>query len=702
MADIRTYTHADDSTVDPSGYETGTGANARLRKINLNVDLATQAELNDAFSQLSNRISSDFDFLSNAIAGATGDLTAYYTKTEVNAISSALSGQVTADIAAEATAREAADEAITASLSAYALSTTVADAYKVTVANPTEIEGDKLRYEVLQGGQHAGYLDIAKDQFVSAAAFDGTVLTLTLRDGSKISTDLGELANYTGVDGENALVNVNENNHQISVYVKDYASKTYVDEVSATANAEITAAETAAKSYTDEVSTALSNAFEPRVSDNETVSEFVREMSATWDGGGSALQAISAGTDGTYVTTTVTGKDANNKQTVAVAVTTSDISSETAGLAVNTDVKAYVDSAVGKVDKTFVKGVDSQTTAYVQITGDTSLTGNKIIYVDLKSNVTDAIDKVNLSGTAWDNAAAVAGVVESTSATWNEVSAKIDTSKVVAAANELSVLSLSALSDYNDIDEIITEVEKIKGALINFTTALEAPPTPPASTKTIARYSGENTVEYDLTGTLNKSDIPNQENLVAIEINGVTAIGDDAFATHTEYTSMLTSVTIGNTITAIGDSAFNGCGALTSITIPNTVTSIGYGAFTDTGIESVTIPGSVSTIESGLFSNSQSLTSVTLESGVTTINNEAFSGITLNSLIIPASVVSINYDIYGSDGSAENVTFVGRDKNQVLSLLDISIEDPDAPNYGLYLHYNGGTLEYTSDGYLEV
>ena len=57
---------------------------------------------------------------------------------------------------------------------------------------------------------------------------------------------------------------------------------------------------------------------------------------------------------------------------------------------------------------------------------------------------------------------------------WNEVSAKIDTATVVAAANELSVLSLSALSDYNDIDEIITEVEKIKGALVNFTTALEA------------------------------------------------------------------------------------------------------------------------------------------------------------------------------------------------------------------------------------
>ncbi|MBR3028596.1 MAG: leucine-rich repeat protein, partial [Bacteroidales bacterium] len=37
----------------------------------------------------------------------------------------------------------------------------------------------------------------------------------------------------------------------------------------------------------------------------------------------------------------------------------------------------------------------------------------------------------------------------------------------------------------------------------------------------------------------------------------------------------LTSVTIGNSVTSIGDSAFNHCTSLTSVTIGNSVTSIG-------------------------------------------------------------------------------------------------------------------------------
>ena len=67
-------------------------------------------------------------------------------------------------------------------------------------------------------------------------------------------------------------------------------------------------------------------------------------------------------------------------------------------------------------------------------------------------------------------------------------------------------------------------------------------------------------------------------NLTSVTIpNSVTTIGDNAFS----GCSGLTSVTIGNSVPTIGGNAFRGCSGLTSITIPNSVTSIGYGAFAD-------------------------------------------------------------------------------------------------------------------------
>ena len=80
----------------------------------------------------------------------------------------------------------------------------------------------------------------------------------------------------------------------------------------------------------------------------------------------------------------------------------------------------------------------------------------------------------------------------------------------------------------------------------------------------------------------------------------VTSIGSNAFAG-----SDLSSITIPNSITYIGVSAFLGCYNLTSIAIPNSVTSIGHYAFDGcSSLTSVTVDWTTPiTIFSDVFSN---------------------------------------------------------------------------------------------------
>ena len=131
--------------------------------------------------------------------------------------------------------------------------------------------------------------------------------------------------------------------------------------------------------------------------------------------------------------------------------------------------------------------------------------------------------------------------------------------------------------------------------------------------------------------------------------NSVTSIGNGAFY----YCSSLTSVTIPNSVTSIDEYAFSGCSCLTSITIPNSVTSIGSYAFYDcSGLTSVTIPNSVTSIGASFFAYCSSLTSVTIPNSVTSIGASAFSGCSgLTSVTIPNSVTSIgNYIFRGCSG----------------------------------------------------
>ena len=91
--------------------------------------------------------------------------------------------------------------------------------------------------------------------------------------------------------------------------------------------------------------------------------------------------------------------------------------------------------------------------------------------------------------------------------------------------------------------------------------------------------------------------------------------------------SKLTTIHIPDSVTNIGERAFQGCNYLSSIHIPDGVTSIENRAFFSCGsLTSIHIPDSVTSIGECAFSGCQKLTSITLPQGVKTINGESFSG----------------------------------------------------------------------------
>ncbi len=152
------------------------------------------------------------------------------------------------------------------------------------------------------------------------------------------------------------------------------------------------------------------------------------------------------------------------------------------------------------------------------------------------------------------------------------------------------------------------------------------------------------TIEGKIVTTIGKAAFEDSS-LKSITIpNSVTTIGDDAF----ENCDSVTSITIPNSVTTIGEYAFRSCDSLISITIPNSVTTIGAFAFGNcNSLKSITIPDSVTTIEGFVFYDCDSLTSITIPDSVTTIGDSAFYDCdSLTSITIPDSVISIGVDAF--------------------------------------------------------
>ena len=156
----------------------------------------------------------------------------------------------------------------------------------------------------------------------------------------------------------------------------------------------------------------------------------------------------------------------------------------------------------------------------------------------------------------------------------------------------------------------------------------------------------------------------NCSSLTSVTIpNSVTTIGEDAFngtawydnqpnglvyagkVAH-EYKGTMpsnTKIALKEGTLGIADDAFYWCRGLTSVSIPNSVTSIGNDAFYNcSNLTSVNIPNSVTNNGSSAFCDCSGLTSIKIPNSVTDIWPYTFYGCSgLTSITIPNSVTSI-------------------------------------------------------------
>ena len=153
----------------------------------------------------------------------------------------------------------------------------------------------------------------------------------------------------------------------------------------------------------------------------------------------------------------------------------------------------------------------------------------------------------------------------------------------------------------------------------------------------------------------------------------VTGLGKDSFSIDDLYSPLyeihhtkIHSVTIPQSVTSIGDSAFAGCHNLDSLTINDAATSIGRRAFAECPLTTTLELGeNITTIGNSAFYDCRGLKNVTIPQSVTSIGDSAFYHCInlgkddLTSVTIPQSVTSIGKDAFRFCNNMKSLTING-------------------------------------------
>lgn len=152
--------------------------------------------------------------------------------------------------------------------------------------------------------------------------------------------------------------------------------------------------------------------------------------------------------------------------------------------------------------------------------------------------------------------------------------------------------------------------------------------------------------------------------------NPVTAIADEAFspfrnvspfssgviAENGPFLKTITSVTLPESITEIGERAFSKCHALRSVNIPSGVTEIKNNSFSGTAIEEIVFPSGLKKIGCNAFLECNELRNLVIPDSVTSICSDAFEGCEkLESVKLPGSIAKIGWGVFKGCHSLRSV-----------------------------------------------
>lgn len=180
----------------------------------------------------------------------------------------------------------------------------------------------------------------------------------------------------------------------------------------------------------------------------------------------------------------------------------------------------------------------------------------------------------------------------------------------------------------------------------------------------------------------------------------VTSIGKSAF----EHCSKLDSLTIKGVATSIGAYAFASCTSLTSLSLVGNFQTIGEQAFAYCGMTSLTTDADITSIGEYAFSHCTSLTSLSLTGSVQTIGYQAFACCTsLTSLSLTGDIQKIGDYAFGYCSSlytatlSKNLTSIGTYAFEYCTSLN-SIEIPGkVTEIGDYAFIDAGLTSVTID-----